>query len=729
MEGEFVQLNIYDTLQRRVVPLSTERAGEVRMYTCGPTVYRPAHLGNLRSYLLADWLRRTLERFGNRVIAVKNITDVGHMRQDAVERGEDKVIAAALAEGKTPKQIAESYEARFHDDERRLGILPATHFPRATDHVPEMIVIIGRLIARGLAYEVDGAVYFAVKRFAGYGKLSGNVGEALRQGVRAELDPNKRDPADFALWKKAEAGRALTWDSPWGSGFPGWHIECSAMSTRYLGERFDLHTGGVDNIFPHHEDEIAQSEGAYGHAPVRHWVHGQHLLADGVKMAKSARNTVTIDEVVELGIDPLAFRYQCLLTHYRTRMHFSLGALRQAAEALDHLRQRVRHWSQVPQGEPTHSALRERWTEPFARALADDLNLPAALAWLQRCAVDPAISDTERLEVFLEADRVLGLDLASVASEHAKAPREVLASVEEHRVARASRDYQRADGLRGTFDGYRVEDQAVDRAVLSRGDRRVAARERRTISSAKELPDRRGGPPTRSWSVGIVTREYPADLARCVAGALAWLPPDGEIIVLDSGSGDEAQDRLADIAAREPRVDAHFADRDLGEGAARNALIRVARGRMLLMLDCSVEVTGDLFAVLAPSLGDTTVGLVGPWGLHTTDLKHFDEVTKGDTEAVQGYCAAARREVLLEAGGFDERYRFYRNLDIAVSLAVRERGYRVVALGADCVRRHEHRVWESLSEEERLKRSRRNFDRMYRRFHGKPVLVGQGPRE
>jgi GT2 family glycosyltransferase len=226
-----------------------------------------------------------------------------------------------------------------------------------------------------------------------------------------------------------------------------------------------------------------------------------------------------------------------------------------------------------------------------------------------------------------------------------------------------------------------------------------------------------------------VTREYPADLARCVAGALACLPPDGEIIVLDSGSGDEAQDRLADIAAREPRVEAHFADRDLGEGAARNALIRVARGRMLLMLDCSVEVTGDLFAVLAPSLGDMTVGLVGPWGLHTTDLKHFDEVTKGDTEAVQGYCAAARREVLLEIGGFDERYRFYRNLDIAVSLAVRERGYRVVALGADCVRRHEHRVWESLSEEERLKRSRRNFDRMYRRFHGKPVLVGQGPRK
>src|SRR5256885_7215202 len=246
------------------------------------------------------------------------------MRQDAGARGEDKVIAAAPAGGKTPKQIAESYGARFHDDERRLGILPATHFPRATDHVPEMIAIIERLIARGLAYQVEGAVYFAVKRFPGYGRLSGNVGEALRQGVRAELDPNKRDPADFALWKKAERGRALTWDSPWGAGFPGWHIECSAMSTRYLCESFDLHTGGVDNIFPHHEDEIAQSEGAYGHPSVGHWVHGQHLLANGVKMAKAARDAVTIDELITLDVDPLAFRYLFLLTTSRTRQQFSL---------------------------------------------------------------------------------------------------------------------------------------------------------------------------------------------------------------------------------------------------------------------------------------------------------------------------------------------------------------------------------------------------------------------
>ncbi len=717
-----MQLRIHDTLQRRVVPLTTERPGEIRMYTCGPTVYRPVHLGNLRSYLLADWLRRALTFLGYSVMAVKNVTDVGHMRQDAVDRGEDKVIAAALAEGKTPKQIAEFYEAAFHEDERRLGILPAAHFPRATDHVPEMVAIIERLLARGLAYEVAGNVYFAVKRFPGYGRLSGNVREALKQGVRVEVDPAKRDPADFALWKTAEPGRALSWDSPWGPGFPGWHIECSAMSVRYLGERFDLHTGGVDNIFPHHEDEIAQSEGAFGAPSVRHWVHGQHLLADGVKMAKSARNTVTVDELVELGIDPLAFRYQCLLTHYRARMQFSLGALRQAAEALDHLRQRLRHWSQLADGEGDDS-LREKWLAEFRDALADDLNLPRALAIVQRCAADPATPSRTRLEAALAADAVLGLDLASVAAEHAKAPRDVLASLEEHRAARASRDYPRADGLRASFDGYRVEDHVAERALLSRADRRVGARGRRTISSAKELPDRRADPSLRSWSVAIVTRDFPDDLARCVASTLRFLPAGGEILVLDGGSQDRAQRRLAGLAAADERVQAFFADRDFGEGAARNALLRAARGRFVLQLDCSVELIGDLFTPLARVLADGAVGLAGPWGLLTTDLKRFDEITSGDADAIQGYCAAARRDALLEAGGFDERYRFYRNLDIAVSLALREKGYHLVALGVEHARRHAHRVWESLSEEERLRRSRRNFDRMYRRFHGKVGLV------
>ncbi len=356
-----MQIRLHNTLTRSVEPVVPVNEGEIRMYTCGPTVYRPVHVGNLRSYLLADWLRRTFELFGHRVIAVKNITDVGHMRQDAVDRGEDKVIAAALAEGKTPTQIAEFYEGAFREDERRLGILPATFYPRATAHVGPMIEIIERLLARDLAYVVDGAVYYAVKRFPDYGRLSGNVGEALRQGVRTEVDPNKRNPADFALWKRAEPDRrALVWDSPWGPGYPGWHIECSAMSTRYLGERFDVHTGGVDNIFPHHEDEIAQSEGALGHPVVGMWVHGQHLLADGVKMAKSARNTLEVHEIEALGLDPLAFRYRASAGCGRARpppptRSRAIPALRTSPNAADPAR-------------PSPGRVRKRRARPVERA-------------------------------------------------------------------------------------------------------------------------------------------------------------------------------------------------------------------------------------------------------------------------------------------------------------------------------------------------------------------------
>ena len=674
-----MQIRLHNTLTRRVEPVVPVHEGEIRMYTCGPTVYRPVHVGNLRSYLLADWLRRSFELFGYRVTSVKNITDVGHMRQDAVDRGEDKVIAAALAAGKTPMEIAEFYERSFREDERRLGILPATAYPRATAHVAEMIGLIEQLLAKGLAYVVDGTVYYAVDRFAGYGRLSGNVSEALRQGVRSEADPNKREPADFALWKRAESGRtALVWESPWGPGYPGWHIECSAMSTKYLGERFDVHTGGVDNIFPHHEDEIAQSEGALGHGVVGTWVHGQHLLADGVKMAKSARNTLEIHEIEALGLDPLAFRYQCLLTHYRARMHFSVAALRQAAEGLDHLRQRVRALAPRAESAPPAEGVgvafaavaRDRWNDLFRERLADDLDLPGALALVQACVADADIPPSVRLRFVSDADAVLGLDLANVAL----------------------------------------------------AERRLAPRYRRTIASPRELPDDSAERPVRSWSVCVLTREWPDDVARCVRGVLSFLPADGEVLILDQGSSEHAKRRLDAVAERDGRVRVHHADRDLGEGAGRNALLRVTRGRSILELDPSVEITGPLFAALEEALGEGA-GIAGPWGLRTNDLKHFDEVIGGDCDAIQGYCQAARRDTLLAIGGFDERYRFYRNLDIAVSYAVRELGLRAVALGAEYATRYAHRAWEALSSEERDKRSRKNYDRMYKRFGRAPVTA------
>ena len=721
-------LQLFNTLSRRIEPFVPLTAGEVRMYTCGPTVYRPVHLGNLRSYLLADWLRRAFEFDGLTVTQVKNITDVGHMRQDAVDRGEDKVIAAALAEGRTPMEIAAAYEAQFREDERDLGILPATVYPRATAHVAEMIAMIEKLVARGLAYDVDGTVYFAVRRFPGYGRLSGNVQEALRQGVRAEVDPAKRDASDFALWKRAEPGReALTWRSPWSQGYPGWHIECSAMSTRYLGERFDLHTGGVDNIFPHHEDEIAQSEGALAHPVVGTWVHGQHLLADGVKMAKSARNTTEVSELKALGLDPLAFRYQALLTHYRARMHFTLAALRQAAEGLDHLRQRVRHLTQLTPASDAGgpSEVRSRWIARFSERVNDDLDLPGALAVAHACVTDPSTSTRDRIDALVAMDAVLGLDLAAVVRERETAPAEIRQAADARTEARAALRLRDADGLRASFDGWRVDDHP-GRALISAGARRLAPRDRgRRVSSAAELVDHRVEPATRSWSVCIVTREFPEDLERCVMSVERFLPEDAEILILDQGSTADAARRAAafEDGTRDGRVRVVLADRDLGEGAGRNALLRIARGRLQLQLDPSVELVGDLFAPLDAALRADSIGASGPWGLRARDhLKEFDEVASGPCDAIQGYCFAAAREELLAVGGFDERYRFYRNLDIAMSLALRERGLASVAVGSGLAVRHAHRAWERLADDERQKRSRRNNDRLVRRFS----LLGVG---
>jgi cysteinyl-tRNA synthetase len=714
-------LRLYNTLTKRVEPFEPRQAGHVGMYTCGPTVYREVHLGNLRSYLLADWLRRvlaTIERYD--VTHVKNITDVGHMRQDLLDRGEDKVIAAALSEGKTAQQIAERYASLFRRDEDRLNILPAHVFPKATEHVDEMIQLTERLVRSGHAYVVDGTAYFSIRSFPEYGKLSGNIQEALRQGVRAEVDPAKRDAADFALWKSAEPGRVLTWPSPWGDGFPGWHIECSAMSTKYLGERFDLHTGGVDNIFPHHEGEIAQSESVFGGPFVGTWVHGQHLLADGVKMAKSAGNYYTLDDVVRFGFDPLAFRYQCLLTHYRTRMNFTVGALRQATEGLDHLRQRVRHYAQLHAD--ADAEVPADWRERFKESLRSDLGLPSALAGLETALASDR-SPRAKLAFALECDEVFGLRLADVADEHEALERRERQRLADHVAARSRRDYSVSDELR-SVPGYAVEDHRAG-VLVARREVRLGRRPRRTISSPKELPDGARIPASREWSVCIVTRDWPTDLERCLDSVLQRLPPDSEIVVLDDGSTGDAAERLGRFARGDRRLRRLFADRPLGEGRARNAVQRAARGRLALHLDPSVELVGDLFGPLGSVLEDPGVGLAGPWGLRSADLDHFDEATGGDVDAVQGYCFAARRETISALGGFDERYRFYRNLDIALSFAARERGLRAVAAGADAVIRHEHRAWEALQPEEREKRSRKNFDRFLHRFrHRTDLLVG-----
>ncbi len=323
-------MRLYNTLTRELEEVRPVTEGRVTMYTCGPTVYRYAHLGNLRTFMLADLIRRGLEFEGYAVTQIMNITDVGHMTDEASPEAVDKMLIAVEDEDLEPLAIAEKYTDAVFREAAAVGIRAAERYPKATEHIPEMIELTQTLIERGHAYVVDsGSVYFDVASFPGYGRLSGNTVDKLREGHRdLESDPAKRHPADFALWKAAGAGRLMRWDSPWGDGFPGWHIECSAMSMKYLGERFDIHTGGNDLRFPHHEDEIAQSEGAVGHQVVSIWVHGGHLRQSGQKIAKSTGNTIRVPDLVEHGIDPLSFRWLTFQTRYRSEMDFTWEARR-----------------------------------------------------------------------------------------------------------------------------------------------------------------------------------------------------------------------------------------------------------------------------------------------------------------------------------------------------------------------------------------------------------------
>ena len=330
-------------MSRTVEAVEPLEPGRIRMYTCGPTVYRFAHVGNLRSNLLADLIRRVLLYHGLEVFHVKNITDVGHLREDEFDRGEDRMLVQAGLEHKTTAEIADAYEAAFHADEALVNILPAHVFPRATEHIPEMVELAEQLEDLGHAYASEtGNVYYAVASFDGYGRLSGNALDELRAGHRGEVEPDKRDPADFALWKAAGPRRALKWPTArWGDGYPGWHLECSAMARRYLGDHFDVHTGGIDNIFPHHEDEIAQSAPVVGGPPARLWVHGEHLLMAGRKMAKSAGNFQRVTELADEGIDPLAFRYLVLTSRYAHKLNYSDASIAGASAAYASLRQRL----------------------------------------------------------------------------------------------------------------------------------------------------------------------------------------------------------------------------------------------------------------------------------------------------------------------------------------------------------------------------------------------------
>ena len=455
-------LHLHNTLSRTVEPIRPLQRGAVAMYSCGPTVYRPVHIGNLRSFLLGDLIRRALAWSGLSVRQVMNITDVGHMTDEVYDRGEDKMLLAAADEGLSPAEIAAKYEAAFHRDSARLGIIPAEVYPKASEHIAEMIDLIARLIERGHAYVDDGTVYYDVTTFDGYGRLSRNSLDQLRAGHRLEaVDHHKRHPADFILWKAAGPRRVVRFDSPWGEGYPGWHIECSAMSIAYLGERFDIHTGGVDLTFPHHEDEIAQSEGALGHPVVTTWVHGDHLLFSGHKMAKSSGNVWTLDRLEEEGHHPLDFRYLCLTSRYRRQLRFSVDALAAAGKARARLGAHLADWGEPPATPETPPA--KEWGERFREAVFDDLDFPRAITVVWGLVGDDTVSPGERAALLYDWDRVLGLGLDSVAgeagqpAEEQQLPAGAAELLDARRAARERRDWAESDRLRDQLDALGVE--------------------------------------------------------------------------------------------------------------------------------------------------------------------------------------------------------------------------------------------------------------------------------
>src|SRR3989440_10862295 len=742
-------MKIYNTLTRRIEEIVPLQASKVKMYSCGPTVYRFIHIGNLRTFTMADWIRRAFEYRGFEVFHVKNITDVGHMRQEMVDRGEDKMLAQARKEGKTSLQIAQFYTEAFHEDERKLNIEPATIFPRATQHIPEMIAIIQGLQEKGIAYEVNGNVYFDIQRFPGYGKLSGNQLENMLAGVREGVDIDRRNPEDFPLWKVAEPGREMAWDSPWGRGFPGWHIECSAMSMKYLGRHFDLHTGGVDNIFPHHEDEIAQSEAFTGEPFANYWVHAQHLLADGQKMAKSTGNAYTCSEIEVRGFDPLSLRYFYTTALYRSRLNFTFRALEAAQTSLERLRDYayqlflLADQDAVLRDEPIEG---NKWQERFLGEVENDLNIPRAMAVVWTMLHAQEESPTNRVRLLLDFDRILGFGLkdyiqsdlprrkADPRTYLEKVPTNIAERVQEYEALRQQKYYAQADQLREELapNGYTVRDTANGALVLPRrlGD------EFTVLSSSTDAPDNTNSPDLYEFSVNLLSHNSRDDLDRCIRSICRHANGRAiELVIVDNGSTDETLAYLQQLArngdlqadnGERIGLQVLFADHNMGFAAGRNATMRASRGRYIMLMDTSIEVNGLIWEPLAQTLADRNMGVVGPYGLVTDDLREFRESAGPEVDAIEGYLMAFRRALLPEVGWIDERFRFYRLMDIHYSFFFKTSGYRILTTPqvGERIIKHPHREWFSLSEDEQATKSKKNYDIFRDRWHhGESLLV------
>ncbi len=458
-----LSMKLYNTMDRKVEEFVPIEEGKVGMYCCGPTVYNYAHIGNLRTYIFEDILHRTLEEAGYRVKHVMNITDVGHLTGDG-DDGEDKLGKRSRETGKSVWDIAAFYTDAFFADEKALNIKRPNVVCKATDHIQDMIALIKRLEEKGHTYTAGGNVYFSIDTIDDYGKLAGQKQEDKLSGARIAVDGNKRNPQDFVLWfTNSKFGeQAMMWDSPWGRGYPGWHIECSAMSMKYLGETFDIHCGGIDAIPVHHTNEIAQSEAATGHKWVNYWCHGEFLLNDKGKMSKSSGEFLTLPVLVGHGYNALDYRYFCLGGHYRTQLKFSYEALDHAKSARERLNSMVAELKAKAKPESTISEKAESYKDSFFAALFNDLRCPEALAVMWKMLKDNSITEGEKLSLLYSMDKVLGLDLDKVEAkkEEKVGGEEEWKLVEERKQAKAEKNYQRADEIRKELEerGYIVKD-------------------------------------------------------------------------------------------------------------------------------------------------------------------------------------------------------------------------------------------------------------------------------
>ncbi|MEM5948241.1 cysteine--tRNA ligase [Spirochaetia bacterium 38H-sp] len=449
-----MDIRLFNSMGRKVEDFSPMQKDTVGMYACGPTVYNYAHIGNLRTYIFEDLLRRTLEYAGYKVKHVMNVTDVGHLTSDGDE-GEDKMIKSAREKGMSVWDIAHFFSDAFFNDIKELNILMPTVVCRATEHIPEMIDLVKRLEKNGHTYVSEGNVYYDTATFPDYGKLALLDRQELKAGARVAVDKSKKNPRDFVLWftRSKFENQAMVWDSPWGRGYPGWHLECSAMSMKYLGEQFDIHCGGIDHIPVHHTNEIAQSEGATGKTPwVRYWLHGEFLVLDSGKMSKSSGNFLTLSVLTEKGFSPLDYRYYCLGAHYRSQLVFSFSALESAKNARRSLIEKISslkpddNWADKDMSDKALS-----YRDQFVDYISNDLNSPRAIAVLWSVIKDSFLSDTDKALLVSDMDRVLGLSLVKEIGAKeavAKISDEDMELIRQREIFRKEKNYSEADRIR-----------------------------------------------------------------------------------------------------------------------------------------------------------------------------------------------------------------------------------------------------------------------------------------